>query len=31
MTHNEDRAHWLKEGAIGLGGMYPGIAWVINP
>jgi len=21
MTHNEDRQHWLKEGAIGLTGM----------
>ena len=22
MTHSEDRAHWIKEGAIGLGGRY---------
>lgn len=22
MTHNEERAHWIKEGAIGLGGKF---------
>ena len=22
MTHNEKRAHWIKEGAIGLGGNF---------
>lgn len=22
MTHNEKRSHWLKEGAVGLGGKF---------
>ena len=31
MTHNEERAHWIKEGAIGLGGKLGQTVSNVNP